>query len=169
MKRVMVVGGPGSGKSTLAVALGKQTGLPVFHMDMIHWMPGWVERPRPEKIRLVSEVENSDAWILEGGLSATYDNRALRADTLIWLDLPLSLRLFRVIKRRWQFRGGKTRADLPENCPEKLDWEFLHWILTTGPATRRKIQATIDAAPHLRLHHFRTASEIAEFLAAGSH
>jgi dephospho-CoA kinase len=36
----MIVGQPGAGKSTLARALGVATGLPVVHMDMIHWQPG---------------------------------------------------------------------------------------------------------------------------------
>lgn len=42
MRRVMIVGHPGSGKSTLARAMGERTGLPVVHIDQIHWRPGWV-------------------------------------------------------------------------------------------------------------------------------
>ena len=166
MKRVMIVGGPGSGKSTLAGALGAKTGLPIFHMDMIHWTSGWRERPLPDKIRIVSEIEQSERWILEGGLSATYENRAARADTLIWLDLPLFLRIFRVIHRRWEFRGGKTRPDLPENCPERLDWAFLHWILVTGRSNRLKIQSVVNTAPHLKVHHLCSRSDVRNFLAA---
>ena len=45
MKRVMIVGQPGAGKSTIARQIGQRTGLPVVHIDKIHWMPGWVERP----------------------------------------------------------------------------------------------------------------------------
>ena len=164
MKRVMVVGGPGSGKSTLARQLGDITGLPVQHMDMIHWSPGWVERSKPEKIALVSAVERSDAWILEGGLSVTYDNRAARADTLVWLDLPVVLRLFRVFKRRWQYRGGKSRPDLPENCPEKIDWDFFWWILSTVRAQREKIADAVAKAPHLTIHHLKSRAEVRAFL-----
>lgn len=42
MQRVMIIGQPGSGKSTLAREMGKHTGLPVVHIDTIHWQPGWV-------------------------------------------------------------------------------------------------------------------------------
>lgn len=168
MKRVMIVGGAGSGKSTLATMVGERVGLPVFHMDQIHWQPHWVERPKSEKVKMVNAIENSDAWILEGGLSVTYENRAERADTLIWLDLSLPLRLFRVVRRRWQYRGGQTRPDLPQDCPERLDWDFLHWILISGPATRRHIAATIAAAPHLTVYHLRSRSEVRNFLSDSS-
>ena len=116
MKRVMIVGQPGSGKSTLARALGEVTGLPVFHMDMIHWKPGWVERPLAEKIPMANEIESGRRWIFEGGLSATYENRLARADTLVVLDVPLWRRSWRVFRRTWRDHGT-TRPDLPENCP----------------------------------------------------
>ena len=57
----MIGGGPGAGKSTLARALGARAGLPVIHIDPIHWMPGWVERPAAEKARLRREVHMRDA------------------------------------------------------------------------------------------------------------
>ena len=124
----MIVGGPGSGKSTLARELGRRTGLPVRHMDLIHYRPGWVERPKDEKDRLTREVHAEDAWIFEGGHSRTYDERAARADTLVWLDLPVGLRLWRVVRRWWAWRG-RTRPDLPPDCPEKLDPAFIRWII----------------------------------------
>lgn len=47
MQRVMIIGQPASGKSTLARQMGDLTGLPVFHIDHIHWKPEWVARPGP--------------------------------------------------------------------------------------------------------------------------
>lgn len=67
MQRIMIVGKPGSGKSTLAREMGAGTGLPVVHIDHIHWQTGWVERSHEEKTRLCREVEAAEAWVFEGG------------------------------------------------------------------------------------------------------
>ena len=167
MRRVMIVGQPGAGKSTFARALGERTGLPVVHIDKIHWQAGWVERSREEKTRLCHEIEAQDRWIFEGGHSATWDNRLARADLLIWLDLPAPLRLWRVLRRT--LTGlGRIRADLPEGCPERLDRlpEFLRFIWATRRTSRVRIADHVAAAPRTcRVVHLRSSREVREFLA----
>ena len=137
MRRVMVIGAPGSGKSTLAIDLGARTGLPVFHMDHIHHLPGWAQRPHADKLRMAAEVEAREAWIFEGGFSATYANRAERADTIVWLDLPVWLSLWRVTKRLLRHRGT-VRPDMAEGCPEQFSAEFYHYIVTSDRRTRER-------------------------------
>jgi len=149
MQRIMIVGQPGSGKSTLARDLGRKTGLPVVHIDHIHWQPGWIERPRDEKTRLCHEVEAREEWIFEGGHSATWRNRLARADMLIWLDLPLPLRLWRVVKRTVVW-NGRNRPDLPEGCPEGFHREtlpFWRFIWRTRITAQVNIQRLWDSAP----------------------
>lgn len=119
MQRVMIIGQPGSGKSTLARKLGERTGLPVVHIDTIHWQPGWVERSRDEKTRLCHEVEARERWIFDGGHSTTWQNRLARADTVIWIDRSAPLRFWRVFFRTMLSRG-RSRPDLPDDCPELL-------------------------------------------------
>jgi adenylate kinase family enzyme len=121
MQRVMIIGQPGSGKSTLARALGACTELPVYHIDKIHWMTGWRERPTEEKSRLCSEVHAKDAWIFEGGHSRTWPERINRADTLIWLDHELTLRLWRILRRTLKHHG-ETRPDLPDCRSSVAHW-----------------------------------------------
>jgi adenylate kinase family enzyme len=167
MQRVMIVGGPGSGKSTLARVLGARTGLPVFHMDQIHWMSGWVERPHAEKVRLAQGVEVQERWIFEGGLSATYENRVARADTLIWLDLPVGLRFWRVL-RRTVTGFGRPRPDLPDGCPETFNHEtlvFWRFIWRTRATARRPLMAIAAAPPPgMALFHLRSPAEVRHFL-----
>lgn len=166
MQRVMIVGQPGSGKSTLARMIGQATGLPVFHMDQIHWQPGWVERPHADKLRLAQEVEARPAWVFEGGLSATYRTRMARADLLIWLDVPVWRRLWRVTRRSLAGRG-QNRPDLPSGCPEKLSNlpEFWRFIWTTRRSARvRILRLTQTARPGLEVVRLRTLSQTRRFL-----
>lgn len=167
MKRVMIVGGPGSGKSTLARLMGARTGLPVYHMDMIHWQPGWVERAPAEKVRMAHEVHALDAWIFEGGFARTYPERMDRADTLIWLDFPLWLRTLRVIRRALSHRGT-SRPDMPDNCPERFDRDFL-WFLgfiwRTRQSARDDIMAVLKGhRPHLSVHRLTTRAQVQDFV-----
>ncbi|WP_208352829.1 AAA family ATPase [Pseudaestuariivita rosea] len=146
MQRVMILGQPGAGKSTLARRLGDLTGLPVFHIDLIHWKPGWVERSQAEKGQLCAQVHAQDRWIFEGGHSRSWPERLARCDTLIWLDIPLYIRLPRVIRRSLK-HYGQPRPDLPENCPERLDPEFWKYIWITRRTSRMKMAELYAKAP----------------------
>lgn len=164
MKRIMIIGAPGSGKSTLAQGLGAHFDLPVYHIDReVHWLPDWQERPRDEKIRIAQDIEARERWVFEGGLSSTYTNRAARADMLVWLDLPIALRLFRVIRRSVRDRG-KTRPDMAEHCPERLSLlpEFIGFILRTRKTSRRRQRAVFEAATCSK-YHLQSPRAVARF------
>ncbi|MCV0428207.1 MAG: AAA family ATPase [Roseibium sp.] len=167
MKRIIIVGGPGSGKSTLARLLSERTGLPVYHMDCIHWMPGWVERSEREKDELTHQVHIQDEWIFEGGHSHTYKERIERADTFIWLDAPVGLRIFRVLKRSLEYYG-RSRPDLPNGCPERFNWqtvEFLQFIWRTRKSARTRLEKIYKHPPgHLKVYRFTSIPETAVFL-----
>ena len=164
MQRVMILGQPGSGKSTLAQKLGARTGLPVFHIDHIHWSPGWVERPRDEKNRLCAEVHARAQWIFEGGHSPTWAERLARADTVIWLDVPLGRRIWRVI-RRSLFYWGRSRPDMPEGCPERFSLEFYRFIWRTRRSSRDQIRRLItQARAEKSVHVLHTLRDVDRFL-----
>ncbi len=148
MQRVMIIGQPGSGKSTLARKLGERTGLPVVHIDTIHWQPGWIERSRDEKTRLCHEVEARERWIFEGGHSTTWNNRLARADMLIWIDRAAPLRFWRVLLRTMLNRG-RSRPDLPDNCPELLTNlpEFFRFMWRTKTSSREAIKRFVATVP----------------------
>lgn len=169
MRRVMIVGGSGSGKSTLARELGRITGLPVYHMDHIHWMPGWKPRSRAQRTVMANAVEARDSWIFEGGFSATYDNRAFRADTLIWLDLPVGLRLWRVTWRLLRY-WGRGRPDMPPGCREGLHREtlkFYCWIWSTRQSGRARIVRLIESSGGgTEVVHLRSPAQVAQYLAS---
>jgi len=168
MQRVMIVGGPGSGKSTLAQIIGERTGLPVHYMDHIHHLPDWKPRPTPEKHAMAHAIENTDAWVFEGGMSSTYETRAGRADTLIWLDLPVALRLWRVTARLFRYYG-QTRPDMADGCIETVGmhtWEFYVWIIRTRKGNRAKLTAlTAKHRDRLDIYHLTSRRAVAAYIA----
>ena len=165
----MIVGGPGSGKSTLARALGAVSGLPVFHMDHIHYGPGWQQREPEVKTWMSEEVHRKPRWIFEGNHSRSYAQRMARAELLIWLDLPVGLRLWRVVRRQVRYLG-KTRPDMPKGCVERLDkgaLDFWLWIWRTRKTARARIAEMVATPPqHLTVVKLGSRAEVAAFLDA---
>lgn len=152
--------------------MGDITGLPVVHIDHIHWQPGWIERSSAEKDRLTRAAHANEEWIFEGGHFRTFDERLARADTFIWLDFSVWRRLWRVMVRTLRDLG-KTRPDLPENCPERINLEtlkFAHFIWTTRNRWRDKIAGVcISPPPGVTCHHFTNIQQIAAFLKSLEH
>ena len=124
----------GSGKSTLAKRLGERYGLPVLHMDTVHFLPGWVERPFAEEEAIVRQFldENAGGWVIDGNYSKTcYARRLKEADKIIVLWFSPLVCLWRAI-RRWQQNKGRVRESSAPGCEEKIDAEFVRWILHDG-------------------------------------
>lgn len=163
----MIIGSSGAGKSTAARMIGEKLGLPIFHMDReVYWLPGWVERDKADQVRQVERIAAQEHWVIDGNNSSTFPIRETRADLLIRLDLPLPLRLFRVIRRTLQQRG-QSRPDMADGCVEKLHMlpGFLHFIITTGRKNRRK-QAAFFANTTLPKHRFARPADLHRFVAA---
>lgn len=127
MKRVAISGCGGTGKSPLARRLGKITGLPVYNLDSLYRKPGWIPTPEGEWDIVMTQLVSKKEWIIDGNYSRTMDIRLNRADTIIFLDYPTHISIFRVLKRRIQYHS-KTRPDMANDCTEKLDLQFLKWI-----------------------------------------
>lgn len=136
----MVIGiSAGAGKSTFARHLGKALGIEVYHLDSLFWKPGWVESELEEFSSKQLEIVKKKQWIIEGNYSNTFDIRADQCDTVIYLELPLVICLYRVLKR-WITNIGKTRPDMGEGCKEKIDWAFIKFILTTYRPRKKKME-----------------------------
>jgi adenylate kinase family enzyme len=127
MKRVLVIGSGGAGKSYLARELGSRLGLEVIHLDVHFWKPGWVETPANEWQAIVERLIARPSWVMDGNYGGTMAVRFQAVDTIIFLDISRWICLWRVFVRLVQDRGRKG-SDLPEGCPESVDWEFTKWV-----------------------------------------
>ena len=136
MKKIAVVGSPGSGKSTLARALHDITHIELIHLDTLFWKPGWVETPRDLWIKTQEDLIQGEEWIIEGSYQSTIDIRLNAADTIIFLDMPRCLCVWRVIKRHFMY-SGKSRSDMAKGCPEMIRAQFI-WDIWNFPHKERK-------------------------------
>lgn len=115
-RRIVVTGMAGAGKSTFSRALSAKTGIPVIHLDVHYWRPGWKEPSEDEWREQQRGLLAGDAWIADGNYLASLDHRLERADTMVYLDTP-----WWVCARRAAIRGMYGRPigfQLPEGCDE---------------------------------------------------
>lgn len=170
MQKVAVIGSPGSGKSTLAREMGSALGLPVYHLDRLYWGPGWAPMERPAWVALQEELVSRERWIIDGNYAGTLPLRTGAADTVILLDLPRLLCLWRAVKRLFQHRR-RSRPDMAEGCEERLSWQFLRFIWSFPEQTRPRVLALLqEIHPPRRVIHLRSIGEVEAFrrqLAAG--
>ena len=99
-RRITIWGNSGSGKSTLAEVTGRTLRLPVFHLDLIAWAPGWRFRDERDFNHDQRAWLAQPHWIIEGvGGWSGLQERFARADLIVHLDTPISLCQERATRR----------------------------------------------------------------------
>jgi adenylate kinase family enzyme len=162
MERLLIIGSPGAGKSTLAAQVARLTGLPLIHLDRLHWKPGWVESGKEEFDAKVSEAIAGPRWLIEGNYGRTLPLRLTRADTVVDLDLPRWQCVLGVFRRAIAYRG-RTRSDMAPDCPEQLNWEFVVYTIRFGGRGRRRIEQALRGFAGTRFR-LRSRREVRRFL-----
>jgi len=164
IKRIAIIGPGGAGKSTLARQIGAALSLPVIHLDAHYWHEGWVETPKEVWEQTVRGLIQGEAWVMDGNYGGTMDLRLTAADTILFLDLPPTLCVWRAGRRAWQYRR-RTRPDMGPGCPEKMDWTFLKWIWNYRRDRRPDILEKMGQyAEGRRLVRLQTPTQVRRFL-----
>lgn len=164
MRRILVIGSGGAGKSTLAKRLGAILGIPVIHLDSLYWRPGWVETDKTEWADRVKRVISEDSWILDGNYSGTLAERLEACDTAVFVDLPRITCVWRVAKRSVTHHG-KSRPDMPDGCPERLDVRFLLWIWRYPARSRPKVLSLLEQHRRTKkVIHLRAQADVERFV-----
>jgi adenylate kinase family enzyme len=173
--RINVVGVSGSGKSTFSRRLAALLERPYIEMDSVYWEPEWTE---PSDVvffeRLRAELVR-ERWVLDGNYSRTIPIKWARATLVIWLDYPLRLATYRVIKRSIQrvwsqhefWPGTNNRESIGRLLSRR---SIVLWTLQSHARVRRNYEARIreragSAPSFVRLTSPRAAQQFLDAVA----
>ena len=178
-KRIHVIGNSCSGKSTLAARLAEALDAPVVELDAINWQPGWVglNATDPDELaRRIREATRGERWVVAGSYTKISQRTFWpRLDTVVWLDLPLRLVVWRFLRRTWRrWRSGELiwGTNYERFWPHFMIWSkedsLLTWIVTQHARKRRDMIAHRSEPRwrHIRFVRLRSAREVQEL--AGS-
>lgn len=162
LNRVVVVGSTGSGKTTLARQLSALLTLPHVELDALNWDPNWTSAPTDVFRQRTDEASRGDRWVVDGNYSKVRDIVWRRADTLVWLDYPLAIILWRLF---WRTLGRvRSGEELWNGNRESAREAFLSrdslflWALKTYRRRKREYPAVLTRPEYAHLIVFRHRS-----------
>ncbi|MGZ3338656.1 MAG: hypothetical protein ACXU9B_02685 [Reyranella sp.] len=172
MRRVVVFGTTGSGKSRLAERLAARTGLRVIELDALFWGRDWQGAPIELFRHRVERETRDDGWIVVGNYGQVRDLVWRPADTLVWLDLPLSLVMWRLTRRT--VRRVATKEEM-WGTGNRETWRnaffsrqsILLWALKTHQRNRRRFSLECEfLAKQKRVVRLKSPREVERFVTA---
>lgn len=166
--KIALLGTSGAGKTTLGRILATRLGAPFVECDAIRHKPGWV-RASDDELRagIDAVIAGRDRWVIDGTFQRQLgDFVSGRADVLVWLDLPLATKLWRLWWR--SYRRVTTREILWNGNYETWRDVFvgresvMQYTVTAHFRTRRELPRREHAHKTLRL---RSAGDVERWLA----
>ena len=166
-RRVLVIGTAGSGKSTFSRALSARTGLPVIHLDVHYWKPGWVKPSEDEWRNTQRRLLSGRAWIADGNDLETLEVRLDLADTVVLLDTPWWTCASRAFMRGLR----KPVGEMPEGCEDSAwrrlrdEWRLVVVILRGRRSEPEQGRAIVgEHERHVPLHVLGSKRAARQFL-----
>lgn len=161
--KIAIIGYAGCGKSTLAEKLSEKHQLPVLYLDTVHHLPGWKARDRKETHAIVSaflQEHQETGWVIDGNYKRQcFEQRMEEADQILLLQFNRLSCLFRAWKRYRKYKG-MSRPSMTAGCNEKLDREFVRWILWESPKANAPVFASVLAQYPNKLVHIRNQRQL---------
>ena len=164
MKKIVIIGSSGAGKSTLARELGSILKMKVFHLDRYFWQRGWKRETRDTRMDILQDFVREKQWIIEGSYLSSSELHLHEADTIIFLDIPPLLCLWRLTKRHLAYRR-RSRRDIPEGSTDKLTMSHILKVVTFPLEDRRTIKQKLRNYKSKQIIWLRSRKEVEDFLA----
>ncbi len=176
LRRVVVRGSSGSGKTTFAAALAATLGAPHVELDALYHLADWTPRPDADLRQVVATATSGDRWVVDGNYAVVQDDLVAKADAVVWLDLPRSVVMRRVLWRT--LSRGLLRQELWNGNRESLtsllrrdpEDNIVAWAWTTWERRHAEaVAASSGSVPdHVTVIRLTSPSGVATFLAAVS-
>ena len=126
-KQIVVKGASGAGKTTFAAELARRLGVPHIELDALHHGPNWSEATAEEfraRVRAAMDADPSRGWVIDGNYERKLDALVTdAADTVVWLDLPLRLLLWRL----WTRTSYRIRNNVELWNGNRESWRTAVW------------------------------------------
>jgi adenylate kinase family enzyme len=156
----------------VASALAQALGYPHVELDSIFHQPGWTPLEAAEFRRRVEEATESTTWVVDGNYSAIRDVVWERADTVVYLDLPLHAVLSRLVPRTVRRVIGRTELWNGNREPLSNLWSInpeksvIAWAVAHHSTLRTRYVGMIADPRWSDLHFIRlcTSTQITQFL-----
>ncbi len=97
--RILILGRTGSGKTTLATELAAALEVPHVELDSLYFGPDFSTAPLSLLRERTSAAIAGNRWVTDGNKRAVRDLVWPRADTVVWLDFPVYVTLWRLARR----------------------------------------------------------------------
>ena len=169
MRKINVVGTSGNGKSTVARELAGRLAVPYVELDALNHGPNWTEASDEDLIRAVAAATQGDTWVVDGNYRSRVGDLVLdRADTIVWLDQPLPLVLWRLWLRT--VRRIRRREELWNGNRESWRGAFagrdslFAWAIRSHVRDRRQLAGELARFPELRVVRLRSPAAVRRFL-----
>jgi len=136
--KIAILGYSDSGKSTLGRKLANHYHAPVLFLDTVQFLPNWMERDPDEGRSIVWEFMQNESWVIDGNYNDFFQKERLeQANIIILLNFSRRVCLYRAFMRYFQ-QKNKIRESMATGCIEKMDLEFVWWILHEGRTKKRR-------------------------------
>ena len=165
-----MIGGSSTGKTTVSRELASLLGVPHIELDALHHDAGWQEAPADVlQARVDAALAAApDGWVVDGNYHGKLGTYVLeRADTVVFLDLPLRTALRRVTWRT--LRRSITREELWNGNRESFRIAFsrdsiVWWVIRNHGSHRKKWPERVALLTHLQVIRLRSAGEVRDWL-----